>query len=492
MADGVVRAVVRRNTYADSITLLQVSSAVAQREGVLNAALVMGTELNLELLRDSGLLVDDASSAGLNDLVLAVKADSAASADAAVEHAEALLAQQRHSDPSTAAQAEPPRSLRSALRQLPRANLAMVSVPGPYAAGEARQALALGLHVFLFSDNVSIEDEIDLKRQAREQGLLVMGPDCGTAILNGVGLGFANLVRRGPVGLIGASGTGIQEVSCLLDRAGDGISQAIGTGGRDLSEAVGGIGTLQALDLLRDDPDTDTVVLISKPPSPVVAERVLEAARRMKKRVIACLLGGANTPREGVETASNLYQAARLAASDATQWKGISAEDLPRLRLGEGQRQVRGLFCGGTLCDEAELALAAAEEPIQRELIDFGDDRYTRGRAHPMIDPTLRNQALLQAAADPRVAVVLLDVILGHGAHPDPAGAVAPTLRELQQHAAAAGRQIAVLAHVVGTERDGQSLARQEATLRAAGAHVLGSNYHAAVASSLLLEAALV
>jgi succinyl-CoA synthetase alpha subunit len=382
-----------------------------------------------------------------------------------------------------------PRSLRAALRQQPDATVAVVSVPGQYAAGEARQALGLGLHVFLFSDNVSVEDEVQLKQQGREHGLLVMGPDCGTAILNGVGLGFANVVRRGRVGLIGASGTGIQEVSCLLDRAGDGISHAIGTGGRDLHAEVGGIATLQALELLADDPSTETIVLISKPPAPAVAERILDAAAATGKKIVACLLGSTTTPREGVALASNLYQAARLGASDATRWKGISAGDLPRLRLREGQRQVRGLFCGGTLCDEAELALAAGEGAIERELIDFGDDQFTRGRAHPMIDPTLRNQALLEAAADMRVAVVLLDVILGYGAHPDPAGAVTPALEEAQRRAAAEGRQLAILTHIVGTERDPQSLGQQEAKLRAAGAHVFGSNYHAAVAASLLLEA---
>ncbi|MBV9546566.1 MAG: oxidoreductase, partial [Chloroflexi bacterium] len=220
-----VRAVVRHNAYADSITLLQVSAAITELEGVIDAALVMGTELNMALLRDSGLLTQPLD-AGLNDLVIAVRAHDAATAETAVEQAERLLAQQRPGRQAGVDRAEEPRSLRSALRQQPDSNVALVSVPGPYAAGAARQALALGVHVFLFSDNVSVEDEVQLKRQGREKGILVMGPDCGTAILNGVALGFANVVRRGRVGLIGASGTGIQEVSCLLDRAGDGISHA--------------------------------------------------------------------------------------------------------------------------------------------------------------------------------------------------------------------------------------------------------------------------
>ena len=486
MAEDCVRAVVRRNAYADSITLLQITASTAQLQGVLDAALVMATDLNRDVLRDSGLLPEDAQAAGANDLVIAVRASDDATAQAAIAHAEAAL-DRRAAAASNANDLEPSRSLRSAMKTLPQANLTIVSVPGPFAAGEARQALALGLHVFLFSDNVSLEDEIDLKRAARERGLLVMGPDCGTAIINGVGLGFANVVRRGRIGLIGASGTGIQEVSCLLDRAGQGISHAIGTGGRDLHESVGGLATLQAIELLGDDPATDTIVLISKPPSPVVAQRVIDAATGTGKRVVACLLGVSAVDRSGIQSASNLYQAARMAAPSTATWDGFGARDLPRLRLSEGQREVRGFYCGGTLCEEAELAI---DNSVGHELVDFGADQYTQGRAHPMIDPTLRNQALLEAARDPRVAVLLLHVILGYGAHMDPAGAVAPTLREAMDRAAADGRQLAILAHVVGTPADPQGLAHQEDTLRAAGAHLFSSNHHAAVAASLLLEGA--
>jgi hypothetical protein len=314
-----------------------------------------------------------------------------------------------------------------------------------------------------------------------------MGPDCGTAILNGVGLGFSNVVRRGPIGLIGASGTGLQEVSCLLDQAGHGISHAIGTGGRDLATAVGGITTLQALELLAADPATTSIVLISKPPAPEVAERILEAAARTGKPVVACLLGASTSAAPaGVQLASNLEQAARLAAGSTAV--PSAPVERPRPRLREGQHQVRGLYCGGTLCEEAELALAGTS--VERQLVDFGDDQYTRGRAHPMIDPSLRNQAILEAAGDPRVAAVLLDVILGYGAHADPAGAVAPTLRQAQQRAAADGRELSVLAHVVGTHADPQRLGQQAATLRAAGVHLLGSNYAAATAAGRLLEAA--
>jgi len=478
-------ATVRRNAYVDSVTLLQVSAEVSGLAGVLEAALVMASDLNRQVLRDSGLLVGDAVAAGPNDLVIGVRALDEAAAVAALEHAERLLSRRRSAPDGAEASTTPPRSVRAAHRADPDAHLAVIPVPGPFAAGEARQALADGLHVFLFSDNVSLDDEVDLKQRARERGLLVMGPDCGTAILNGIGLGFANLVRPGRIGLIGASGTGLQEVACLLDLAGEGISHAIGTGSRDLWGPVGGITTLQALDLLRDDPATETIVLVSKPSDPVVAERVLRAAAATRKRVIACVIGADIQPPDGVEIARNLDHATRLAASQEAAWTGFSADDLPRVRLREDQRRVRGLFCGGTLCQEA---LAAMSEADEHEFIDFGDDQYTRGRAHPMIDPTLRNHAIVEAGADPRVGIVLLDVILGLGSHADPAGAALPAIREARARAAADGRELVVLAHVVGTERDPQNLAQQQATLQSAGVHLMASNHDAAAASNRLLE----
>jgi FdrA protein len=480
-----VRAVVRKNAYVDSVTLLQVSAEVAGVTGVEEAALVMGTDLNRDVLRDSGLLVGDALTAGLNDLILVVRAQDDAALGRAFTEAETLLSNRRTAVPTGTSGAAASRSIRSAHRHSPEAGLAVISVPGPYAAGEARQALAEGLHVFLFSDNVSLDDEIDVKRRGREQGLLVMGPDCGTAILNGIGFGFANVVRRGRIGLVGASGTGLQEVTSLLHQAGEGISHAIGTGGRDLSAEVGGTTTLHALQLLRDDLATEVIVIVSKTPSPDVAQTVLRAAAATKKPVVACLLGASVEALAGVEVAGNLYQAARLAGSSSATWPNVRPEDLPRIRLVEGQRHVRGLFCGGTLCGEAEAAVGATTE---HDFVDLGDDQYTRGRAHPMIDPTLRNHAIVDAGRDPRVAVLLLDFILGLGSHPDPAGATLPAIRDAQANAAADGRQLAVLGHVVGTDRDPQGLLQQAAALRAAGVHVLGSNYHAAVAASLLVE----
>src|SRR5581483_4672236 len=381
---------------------MQVSATLAALPGVEAAAAVMATDLNRETLASVGLLVAEAAAAGPNDLVIALRAADAAQADAALQQAEALLAARRGGAAGPTAE-PPPRSLRAAARRLGgAANLAVISVPGPYAAAEARQALLEGLHVVLFSDNVALEDEVALKRWGRARGLLVMGPDCGTAIVNGVGLGFANVVRPGRIGLVGASGSGMQEVSVLIHRAGAGVSHALGTGGRDLQEQVGGITTLQALALLRDDPATEVIVLISKPPAAAVAQRVLQAAAEAGKPVVACLLGASLEPPPGVRLAETLDEAARLAVGARG---GADEEDdalaaLPRPR--PAQTQARGLYCGGTLAEEAERLLAGADHQV----IDFGDDRFTRGRAHPMIDPTLRNRALLEAADDPRVAVV--------------------------------------------------------------------------------------
>lgn len=486
-AAAATRVEVRRNAYADSVALMTITAAVARLPGVDDAAVVMATDLNRDVLRAAGLLVPGAEAAGPNDLVIVVRASDEVVADAALAQAAALLSERRRT-PSGTLEEEPPRSIRGAVRRLlPAANLAFISVPGAYAAGEAWQALANGLHVFLFSDNVPIEDEVALKRAARAAGLLVMGPDCGTGILNGVGLGFANVVRRGSIGVVGASGTGMQEITTLLHRAGLGISQAIGTGGRDLSERVGGITTLQALELLRDDPDTRAIVLISKPGSAAVGERVLRAAAETGRPVVACLLGASPEPPPGVTLASSLFDAARRAAAAIGadgRWDWAEGLEVAG-RLRPSGSKVRGLYCGGTLRDEADQILGGCE----RELTDFGDDRFTRGRAHPMIDPTLRNQALVEAADDPSIGVILFDVILGHGAHPDPAGQLEAPLGGVATRARRSGRQVGLVAHVLGTELDPQGLVRQEQVLREAGALVFPANDAAARAAARLIRA---
>jgi FdrA protein len=368
----------------------------------------------------------------------------------------------------------------------------------------ARQALRLGKNVFLYSDNVSLDDETALKQTAAEKGLLVMGPDCGTAIVNGVGLGFANRVRRGPIGLVAASGTGLQQVSARLHQLGSGITHALGTGGRDLSEAVGAVTARQGLDLLSRDAETRVIVLISKPPSARVANELLRVARLAGKPVVVDFIGYAPSARQvdNLYFASTLDEAADLAvqlAEQRTKDEGRKTKDPDEAadltRFARGQRYLRGLFSGGTLAYEALLLLqdylpaVYSNVPLKKEyrlansmvsqehtIVDLGEDEFTVGRLHPMMDNDLRIRRLGQEAGDPEVAVILLDVVLGYGAHPDPAGELAPAIVRARATAEKAGRHLEVVAVVVGTDEDPQDLNVQVQQLKVAGAQVETSN----------------
>jgi FdrA protein len=452
------RVIVRRGAYHDSVTLMLVSRAAAAEEGADDVAVGMATPLNLELLADQGFSVDD--GLGPNDLVIAVRARDEAAADAAVAAVERELAAK---GAAPAGGAAPPvvRSLASAARRDPELSLAFLSIPGEHVAVEAAAALEAGMHVFCFSDGVSLEVEAALKRRALERELLFMGADCGTAILDGVALGFANAVERGPVGIVGASGTGMQEVCCLLDAAGAGISHAVGVGGRDLSAEVGGLMMRRGLELLAADDSTEVIVAISKPPDPDVAAAVEAAAGAAGKPVVLAFLGdagGSAGAAAGVERAGSLEEAAARAAS-------LGGGSLPRfeetLRRPPVRGEVRGLYSGGTLCSEAERIVGHGT------FTDFGADEYTEGRAHPMIDLSLRLEHLAAA----REPVVLLDVVLGYGAHPDPAAELAPVIEELDRH---------VIVALCGAAGDPQGLDGQRRRLEAAGAVVTRSNAHAA------------
>ena len=438
---------VERGRYLDSVALMRISRRLGALPGVEAAALMIGTPSNKALLREAGLLSADGERAEPNDLVIAVRAADTARA---LEAAAAMLAEK---PAQPAAGMRTAGSLRRALELEPQANLALISVPGEFAAAEARKALERGLNAMIFSDNVSIDDEVALKRFAKERGLLVMGPDCGTSLIAGAPLAFANVVPRGDIGIVSASGTGLQEVSCLVARMGGGVSHGIGVGGRDLDERVGALGMLGALDMLDADPATRTLVLISKPPAPRVAERVLERARRSKKRTVICFLGS---------NEAGLARTLTEAAEQAMQAKLPADTPSP----GRAKGRVKGLYCGGTLAAEAELLLGDAGE-----CIDLGDDQYTRGRPHPMIEPELRNEHIARALADPAIGVLLFDLVLGFGAHADPAGVLIEGLK--------GSRKIAV-ASVTGTEQDPQRLSTQIAKLRAAGVHVAPSNAYAA------------
>ena len=486
---------VRASFYQDSVTLMRLSRDMEAVPGVTAAAAMMGTPHNRELLQQAGLLAPEGAAAGPADLVIAVIADSPAAADAARVAAEhALLARRAIAVGNTTA--APPRTLTSALKILPDANLALISVPGAYAGAEALQALRAGLHVMLFSDNVPVETEVALKRLALKRGLLMMGPDCGTAIVDGVPLGFANAVPRGRIGLAAASGTGLQETTCTIAREGEGVSQAIGVGGRDLSDEVGGLMMLRALELLAGDAATEVVCLVGKPPGAGVARRLADAVAKLGKPCVA-YFAGASTPAAGPwRVAATLEDAGRAAVAlargttPAATAFTLTAAEVERLvadaarGLAPGQRYVRGVYSGGTLAYEAIDLLAGSLAEVATSLttggsghrvVDLGEDVFTVGRPHPMIDGRVRREWIDREGRDAGTAVLLVDVVLGYGAHRDPAGEIVPAIRAVR-----ARRPLAVVASVCGTDGDPQSRAAQIATLRDAGVIVMDGNAQAA------------
>jgi FdrA protein len=493
-----VQVQVRRGAYYDSVVLMQLQRSLGDLPGVIDAGVVMGTHANKEVLAQSGLLAPEAREAANDDLVIVVKAEEGQAAQAALDQVDELLASRRRAGVE---QDFLPKSLESACQMLPAARWVLVSVAGRYAAGVAREALRLGRNVFLYSDNVSLEDEISLKRTAGDKGLLVMGPDCGTAIISGVGLGFANQVRRGPIGIVGASGTGLQQVSSRIHQLGSGITHALGTGGRDLSKAVGAATMRQGLDLLSRDPGTSVIVLVSKPPAPEVAEEVFRAARSAGKPVVVDLIGFHGRPSPGgrLHFCHTLDETAELAVQLAAATPDEKpAPDLELERFAPGQRYLRGLFSGGTLAYEALLILQdylpqvhsnAPLDPAFRlanamtsqahTIVDLGEDEFTVGRLHPMLDNDLRIRRLQQETDDPQTAVILLDVVLGHGAHPDPAGELAPAIAAAKAGAERAGRHLEVIAIVVGTDEDPQDINIQIQRLQEAGSLVCSSNEEA-------------
>ena len=450
---------VERGRYLDSVALMRLSRRLAALPGIEEASLMIGSPSNKALLRDAGLLAPEGEDAGANDLVIALRASDERLGREAL--GSALAPEERVQ--SSGGTLPRTRGLASALDALPGANLALISVPGEFAVAEARKALNAGLHALVFSSGVPLEEERALKLLAREKGLLLMGPDCGTALIAGTPLAFANAVPRGDIGIVSASGTGLQEVSCLLARMGRGVSHGIGVGGRDLDERVGALATLAAIDALEQDPGTAIIVLLSKPPAPAVAQRVLERLARCRKKSVVCFLG---LDKPGL--APTLLAAAEMAAGAKIENQEEKTE--------KSKGGVEGLYCGGTLCTEAELVFRRRGLQGHR-FIDLGDDRYTRGRPHPMIDPEIRNAHVAAAAADPAVGVILVDVVLGYGAHADPAGVLL-----------SAKCDKTVIASVTGTDDDPQVRSRQVAKLREAGVLVAPSNAQAAELAAALVS----
>lgn len=502
---------VLENAYFDSATLMAAAQLVKREHKLAESVAVMATDANKALLSDVGLLSSEAGSATARDLILAV------SGDADVEDAIAALDGQIRSalQPPSAGEATVVTTLGEALDVAPDSNVVVISVPGRYAAEEAHAALDAGRHVMIFSDNVSIEDEVALKIKARDKGLLMMGPDCGTAIIGGAPLAFANVVRRGSIGIVAAAGTGLQEVSCLIDYYGGGVSQGIGTGGRDVKDRVGGLQMLQSARALLSDTATEVLVLVSKPPQPETFARIMELTRTAEKPVVVCMLGG---DRSQVEAAGGVFaETLEEAARKAVEASGITIEaaaaeaELDQAtidaasRMEGPRRYLRALYTGGTLCYEAlirlsdvielrsnialrkDLVLEDSFTSVAHTAVDMGEDEFTDGRPHPMIEPSLRAERLVQELEDPEVAVILLDFVLGYGSHPDPVGAMAEAIRSHRD--GHAGPAPFIVASVTGTAADPQGVESQMKLLHTLGVHAYRSNAQALDAVRTILAA---
>ncbi|MEW5825557.1 MAG: acyl-CoA synthetase FdrA [Candidatus Bipolaricaulota bacterium] len=494
---------IRVNRYFDSVFLMAVARRLSEQPGVSAAVAVMGTPANKRTLAEMGFSERELARASSSDLIVALDGDEEA-VRALLESLESWLVRPKMNLSGGTAI-----SVDDALSRQPESNLAVVSVPGEYAAAETSHALDRGLSVFLFSDHVSIDDEIALKEKARSAGLIVMGPDCGTALIAGIGVGFANVVRRGPIGVVASSGTGLQEFACLVDRLGSGVSHGLGTGSRDLSDEVGGIATLTAIDALEADPGTEAIVVISKPPGAATLKRVAKRLQTCSKPAAACFLGlKPQSPSQDwrFKVCASLDDLALAALSlvgvgPAIDPAGLTVVDLVGdevRRMAATQRYLRGLFAGGTFCYQSQQifknagVVVGSNAPLagmQRivdvrkstghSLIDMGADEFTVGTPHPMIDATQRVRRIEAEAQDPTVAVLLLDVILGYNASSDPAGDLAEAISTAKGNALKSGRYLAVVASICGTAGDPQDLEAQERILRDVGVAVFPSNVQA-------------
>ncbi len=510
-----IHNVIKHNAYFDSVTLMLFSSKLSGIPGVLEAAVMMGTDHNKELMKSSGILSEElASKVTGNDLVIGIKAVSQAVIDLAIKTLDEQFENKNKSDEGTGKVKV--KTIDAAVKKMDGLNFAIVSLPGRFAAAETMKCLKNGMHVLLFSDNITVEEENELKDYAVANQLLMMGPDCGTAIINGVALGFANVVRKGNIGLVAASGTGLQELTVIIDKLGGGISQALGTGGRDLKKDIGGKMMLLSLDALANDPETHVIGIVSKPPAKEVMVKILEKVKNISKPVVACFLGGDPSLVKGTDTIATetIEEAAKHLVTLSKGTLDSSLDGFTEAQLNDlveveakklyGKKYIRGLYTGGTLAYEGmlildkkigniysniaidkEFGLADVEVSQENSILDMGDDYFTDGMPHPMIEPKLRSQRIIKEASDPQTAVILLDCVLGYGSHPDPAGAVASAVE--QAKAQQGNRHITYIASVCGTEKDPQVLSDQVAKLKNAGVIVLPTNAQAAQFAARIL-----
>lgn len=518
----VIKGIIKKGEYYDSVSLMLVSKEVTKMDGVIDVAIVMGSVQNKSILETSHLLLDKFKDTIDSDLLIAVKCESEEKVNEALKKIDEILKEKKNK--TLKAGEYHPKSIDGSLEFLPNANMVIISVAGKYAGDEAMKALKKGLHVMLFSDNVSIEKEKELKEYAKANGLLLMGPDCGTAIINGAPLGFANVVNRGDIGIVAASGTGLQEVSSIISNNGCGISQGIGTGGRDVKSSIGGIMLIEGIKALWEDPETKIITLVSKPPNDDVLEKIISFINEnVSKPTVGIFLGGdiekfKNSkiiPAETLEEAA-LISCALSQGKSMDEFKKSLKERLKNVdekvkkefdKMNDNQKYIRGLFTGGTLCDEAMLISRKiigevyGNSPINPEyklkdswkshknsFIDLGEDEFTVGRPHPMIDYSLRNKKILEEARDPEVAVILLDVVLGYGSTMIPHEELAPIIKEAKEIAKSNGRYLSIITTITGTEKDPQNLSKVKETLKKAGALIFNSNAYASLFAANIIK----
>jgi len=492
-----IKGKIKSGQYFDSVSLMIIGKKISAMPDVEDGTVVMGTNENKSILKVAGLYIDEYDKTNDTDLIISIKFKNNANVDKVMSDVDLLLKeiQNKTSDSGSFT----PKSIDGALKSMPNANICLISVAGKYAFKQAMTALENNLHVMLFSDNVSVEKEIELKKYAKEKGLLVMGPDCGTAIINGIPLAFANIVSKGDIGLVAASGTGLQEVTTLISNNGGGISQAIGTGGRDVKEAVGGIMFIESLKALNKDENTKIIVLISKPPHFTVLEKIKEELNQINKPIVTIFLGADKEQLKAIKGihCSTLEEASLTAVclSKGKDLKTVAEEIEKRESLlnsiadseikkkNKSQKYLRGLFSGGTFCDESKLLLKSIidgkiysngtlenlSKSQEHTVIDLGDDDFTVGRPHPMIDYTLRNRRILEEANDFEVSVILLDIVLGYGSNLTPAEELIPIIKQIN-------KQISIVCSVTGTDRDIQNKQNLITLLEKEGVIVMPSN----------------
>ncbi|MCT4633187.1 MAG: acyl-CoA synthetase FdrA [Firmicutes bacterium] len=515
-----VQTVIRKNTYYDSVTLMLISKDIKNIDGVNECLIGMGTDLNKELVENLNLATDDIRALSGNDFFIVIDSDVDGIIDTVETTVDELLSNTKSDDGDDDFS---PATLDSAVKYQPETNMVIISVPGKYAKAEAMKALKKDLHVMLFSDNMPVEEEKELKEYAVANDLLLMGPDCGTAIINNVPLAFANVINKGPIGIVAASGTGTQEVSCLIHKLGHGVSQVIGTGGRDLKSEVGGLMMIHGIKALINDPATEVIVLISKPPAPEVAIKVLELVKTTDKPFVVNFIGG--NPEDAVNAGAyaalsledTAYKAVALLEKkevvdfDSFQMgeeaaNKIIAEESAKLK--EDQVYIRGLYTGGTLAEEAiklitnelgedvwsniplhpEYKLVDTSRSLEHTCIDLGDDEFTVGRPHPMIDPTTRTDRMVQEC-EGDVGVILFDVVLGYGSNEDPAGAMVPYIKEAKEKMAAMGKEMVFVGSICGTDADYQDAEESQRVLEEIGCIIMPSNAQAIRLAARILKA---